>query len=188
MCETLIKSVKSLFSIQQEVSNKPILYIICDSNPNVGMGYILLGNRNLDCAELSQIAAESTHVLSKLPPGFEKIFQLDRILTSTFFELKGLLCFVIRNISSIKKLCHKTSRITFVCDNAGLFCTNTGFSKNPLIRALQTVFLEYIANINTPWNFTWLRRSHHLVTHADQERRVALIHVSPRFFLSLFKE
>ena len=100
------------------------------------MGYMIIGNQNLDSVELSQIISESTHVLSKLLPDFEKIFQLDKILTSTFFELKGLLCFAITNVNQIKELCQKVSRITFVCDNADILCTNTGFSKNPLIRAL----------------------------------------------------
>ena len=69
---------------------------------------MIMGNQNLDSAQLSQILSESTHVLSKLPPDFEKIFQLDKILTSAFFELKGLLCFAIVNATQIKSLCEKS--------------------------------------------------------------------------------
>ena len=84
------------------------------------MGYMLVENQNLDIVELSQILSESTHVLSKLHPDFEKIFQLDKILTSKFFELKGLLCFAMTNANQIRALCEKISRITSVCDNVGI--------------------------------------------------------------------
>ena len=164
------------------MTDQPVLYIMVDSNPNIGMGYMVLGNDNLLQNNLSDIIPESTQILSKLPPEFQKMFDLEKEINSTFFELKGLLCFTHFNRKEILKLRKKISQIVFVCDNTEVLNINKGFSTNPLIKSLQMTFLKVLDDLNTAWSSTWLRRSTKVISRADEKGRVTLIHLNSTFF------
>ena len=43
-------------------------------------------------------------------------------------------------------------------------------------------FLKVLNDLNTPWSFTWLRRSTNVISRTDKKGRVALIHLKRIFF------
>ena len=45
-------------------------------------------------------------------------------------------------------------------------------------------FLKVLHNLDTPWSFTWLRRSTKVIARSDEKGRVALIHLKRTFFMN----